>query len=198
MKIIGLTGGIASGKSTVSKMFADQKIPVIDTDKIARDQLNKDTEAYHEVVSQFSHEILHTNGDVDRKKLGRVIFGNPLKRQKLNDIIHPRVKEEVFEQLKQLEKANHKLIVVDVPLLYETDFFNLVDAVVVVYCSYEQQISRLMDRDHINKEYAMMKINAQLSLEEKKEKADYVVDNSFSILNTKVDFNNILKELEVT
>ncbi len=197
MKVIGLTGGIASGKSTVAKMFIAEDIPLIDSDIIAKELLKKGTICYQQVVEYFSSDILLTNGDINRKKLAKIVFSNPNKRNKLNDIVHPKVKDEVFDQLSKYQHMGKELIILDVPLLFETEFHTYTDEVIVVYCSYEEQVSRLMIRDHIDQEYAEMKINAQMSLEDKKEKADFVIDNSFSILDTKREFKRILKELEV-
>lgn len=197
MKIIGLTGGIATGKSTVSKMFSEANIPLIDTDVIAREVLNKGTKGYNEVLEYFTEDVLLTNKEINRKKLARIIFTNPKKRKKLNNIVHPKVKEEVLDQIEMHRKKNAQIVVVDVPLLYESGFDELVDDVIVVYTSKELQVERLMDREQITDEYALMKIDAQMSLEEKVKRARYVIDNSSSILDTKKQFNKILAEIEV-
>lgn len=195
---LGLTGGIATGKSTVSKLFIDAGIPVIECDKISRDLLNKGTEAYYEVIEHFSDKILHTNKDINRKQLGRIIFSNAQKRKILEGIIHPRVRAQVEEDIKKYEEEGHEVIVVDVPLLFETNYQEIVDKTIVVYTTYKEQVVRLMNRDNITKEYAQMKINAQMSLSEKVDLADYVINNSFSILDTKRDFKKILEDIEVT
>lgn len=195
--ILGLTGGIATGKSTVAKMFIEKGIPVIDTDLIARNVLNKGTEGYYEIVKNFSSEILLTNLDINRKKLGRKIFANPQKRAILNEIVHPRVKEMVDSEIAKHEEEGTQIIVIDVPLLFETNYQEIVDKTIVVYTTLTQQLNRLISRDLITKEYAQMKINAQMSLSDKVDLADYVINNSFSILDTKRDFNKILKDLEV-
>ena len=195
--ILGLTGGIATGKSTVAKMFIEKDIPVIDTDLISRSLLNKGTDAYYEIVKSFSSEILLTNLDINRKKLARKIFSNPQKRQILNDIVHPRVKEIVDNEISKFEELGNNIIVIDVPLLFETNYQDIVDKTIVVYTTKTQQMNRLVSRDNITKEYAQMKINAQMSLSEKVDLADYVINNSFSILDTKRDFNKILEDLGV-
>jgi dephospho-CoA kinase len=196
-KVVGLTGGIATGKSTVSKMFSESLIPVIDTDTIARDLLNKDTECYQEVVGYFGEEILFLNHEIDRKKLGKIIFHDEEKRQKLNDIVHPRVINIVLSEIEKHKGLGTKILVVDVPLLYESGFDQYMDDVIVVYTNKEMQKERLMSRDNINSDYADKKMNAQMSLEEKVKQADYVIDNSKSILETKKAFNKIVEELEV-
>lgn len=195
--ILGLTGGIASGKSTVAKMFVDRGIPVIDSDLIARNLLKKGTTTYYELLEHFSDDILLTNKEINRKNLGRIIFANSGKRKLLNDIVHPEVLKIVSADIEKYKKCDEKIIVIDVPLLFETDFHQFVDKTVVVYASYNEQISRLISRDVIDKEYAQMKINAQMPLSEKVDLADYVINNSFSILQTKKEFNKILDELEV-
>lgn len=198
MKVLGLTGGIASGKSTVAQMFVSENIPLIDTDIISKELLKKDTLCYNEVVEYFSTSILYTNGDINRNMLAKIVFSNPTKRAILNEMVHPRVKDEVFNLITKYTNEGKKLVILDVPLLYETEFHTYVDEVIVVYCTLEKQVERLMRRDNINEEYARLKIDAQLSLEEKKERADYVIDNSFSILETKKDFVRTLEEIEVS
>ena len=197
MKILGLTGGIASGKSTVSKFFIDEGIPVIDTDLIARNLLNKGTETYLEVIRFFSSEILLTNSEINRKQLARIIFSNPQKRKRLNEIIHPQVRAIVNKKIIEYQEEGTEILVVDVPLLFEANYQEIVTKTIVVYTSPMKQIERLMDRDGISKEYAEMKINSQMLLSDKVDRADYIIDNSFSILDTKRDFKKILKDLEV-
>lgn len=195
--IVGLTGGIATGKSTVSQMFKTVGVPVIETDSIARDMLAKGTEGYEEVVTHFSKSILLTNNEINRKKLGMIVFGNHQKRSKLNEIVHPRVKSIVKTEIQKHKELGTKLIILDVPLLYETDFIDLVDKTIVVYTPFKKQKERLMERERIDKFYAEMKISSQMPLNRKVDLADFVIDNSKSILNTRKEFNQILKELEV-
>ncbi len=195
--VVGLTGGIATGKSTVAQMFVDEGIPVIDTDTIARDLLHKGTDPHAAVVDAFGKDILLTDGQINRKMLGRIIFGDPNKRKTLNDIVHPHVLRIVETEIERYTELGQPLVVVDVPLLFESGFDEVCDKTVVVYTSPEQQLKRLIERDVIQSEYAQMKIAAQMSVEEKAERADFVIDNSFSILQTKKDFVKILKELEV-
>lgn len=195
--IVGLTGGIATGKSTVTKMFQSVDIPVIETDKIARELLKKGTEGYEEVISSFSKSILLTNNEINRKKLATIVFGNPQRRKTLNDIVHPRVESIVRTEIQKHKELGTKIIVLDVPLLFETGFIDLVDKTVVVYTTYKKQKERLMERERIDKEYAELKINSQIPLNRKVDLADYVIDNSTSILNTRKEFNEVLKQIEV-
>lgn len=196
-KIIGLTGGIASGKSTVSTFFKDAGIPVIDTDQIARELLAKGTDVYHQVIQHFSADILLTDQSINRKKLGQIIFANKGKRDELNHIIHPEVYKIVDVEIERYKELEEPLVIVDIPLLFETGYDAQCDATIVVYTNYENQLNRLVSRDQIDVEYAQMKIQAQMSLEAKKNKATYVIDNSLSILDTKRDFNHVIEQLEV-
>jgi len=195
--IIGLTGGIATGKSTVANMFVEHGIPVVDTDKISFDLLRKGNNAYNEVLALFGVEILLTNGEINRKKLGKTIFNDSLIRKKVNNIIHPKVKSVALSEITRHEELGVKIVVIDVPLLFETDFAKLVDKTIVVYTPPELQLERLISRDLITKEYASLKINSQMPIDEKVKLSDYVINNSKSILTTKKEFNSIIKEIEV-
>lgn len=195
--IIGLTGGIATGKSTVADMFNNYGIPVVDTDKISFDLLRKGCNTYNEVLALFGKEILLTNNDVNRKKLGRAIFNDNVKRKKLNSIIHPKVRSITLSEVKKHEELGANIIVIDVPLLFETDFVKLVDKTIVVYTTPKLQIERLIGRDSIKKDYALLKIESQMPIEDKVKLADYVIDNSSSVLTTRKEFNKVIKELEV-
>ena len=195
--IVGLTGGIATGKSTVSKMFKSIDIPVIETDIIARELTRKGTEGYEEILTAFSSSILLTNNEINRKKLGQIIFGNAQRRKKVNDIIHPRVKSIVTTEIQKHKELGTKMIVLDIPLLFETDFIDLVNKTIVVYTPFRKQKERLMERERIDKDYAEMKISSQMPLNRKVDLADYVIDNSHSILDTRKEFNEIIKQLEV-
>ncbi|MEC9484990.1 MAG: dephospho-CoA kinase [Candidatus Izemoplasma sp.] len=196
-KIIGLTGGIASGKSTVSSMFKEADIPVIDTDQIAHDLYHKHSVVYHELVNAFGDKILGVDQSINRKRLGALIYNDKQLRQELNDIVHPHVKRVVLSEIEKLKVLDVPVIVIDVPLLFETDFITLVDMSVLVYVNQAKQIERLVDRDEISDTFAKQKINAQMFLEEKRKKADYVIDNSTSIIETKKQFNNLIETLGV-
>ena len=195
--IIGLTGGIATGKSTVTNMFQSIDVPVIETDVIARNLLNKGTEGYEEVLTAFSDSILLTNKEINRKKLGLIVFSNPQRRKKLNEIVHPRVKSIVKTEIQKHKELGTKMIVLDVPLLFETDFIDLVDVTIVVYTTFKKQKERLMERERIDKDYAEIKISSQMLLNRKVDLADYVIDNSKSILDTRKEFNKVMAQIEV-
>lgn len=195
--LIGLTGGIATGKSTVAKMFSDINIPVIDTDKISKEVLKKGSEAYYEIIKMCEENILLTNKDLNRKKLAKAIFDDEEKRKILNSIVHPKVMNITLSEIKRYTMLDAKIIVVDVPLLFETDFIDLVDKIITVFTKKELQLERLIMRDRISESYALKKIESQMSLDDKVLKSDFVIDNSSSILSTKKQFNEIIKIIEV-
>lgn len=194
--IIGLTGGIASGKSTVASFFKAQNIPVIETDQIAKTVLSPGSDAYDRVVQHFGEAILLSEGIINRKALGERIFKNESERETLNQIVHPEVRTITQSKVDVLKKEDHDLIVIDVPLLFEAGFDQDVDSTLVISVPKEIQIERLMARDGIDKAYALKKINAQIPLKEKRQRADYVIDNRGSILATKNQFYEVLKFLK--
>lgn len=195
--IIGLTGGIATGKSTVAKMFSNADIPVVDTDQISKELLKKDTEAYFEILDMCDESILLTNKDINRKKLARAIFEDDEKRERLNSIVHPKVLNIVLSEIERLSMLGSSIIVIDVPLLFETDFVDLVDKTITVFTEKKKQLERLISRDQIAEKYAILKIKSQMSLEEKVKRSDFVINNSHSILTTKKQFNEIISKLEL-
>ncbi|MCF7925704.1 MAG: dephospho-CoA kinase [Candidatus Izimaplasma sp.] len=194
-QIIGLTGGIASGKSTVSQMFKEAKIPVIDTDQITHDLYQKESVVYRKLIDAFGSEIIDVDKSINRKQLGALIYQDEEKRNTLNSIVHPHVKKVVLSEIEKYKNLDVPLVVVDVPLLFETDFIQLVDKSVVVYVSYDQQLDRLIDRDEISESFAKQKIKAQMPLDDKCDQADFVIDNSTSILETKKQFKKLLTSL---
>lgn len=194
--IIGLTGGIATGKSTVASFFKDQDIPVIDTDKIAKNLLNPGSEPYLKVIEYFSDDIIHSDGQIHRKRLAKKVFEDEKARQFLNKTLHPEVKKYMMAEIGQLKLQGSPIIVADVPLLFESGFDKLCDLTLCVYIPQTIQLERLMIRDEISKSYALKKIKAQMSMKEKKQKSDLVIDNSKSILETKKAFNDILSQMK--
>ncbi len=194
-KIIGLTGGIATGKSTVTQMFLDNKIPVIDSDKIAKNLLDKGQEAYQEILDAFGTEILATDQTINRQKLAKIIFNNEEARNKLNSLVHPKVKKVIYSEIAKLKMFEPEFIVLDVPLLFESEFDKICDVTILVYARRKDQISRFTMRDHIDETYAVQKIKAQMPLSKKKAMADYVIDNSKSILETRKSFDKVLSDI---
>ncbi|MFN7250688.1 MAG: dephospho-CoA kinase [Anaerobacillus sp.] len=190
--IIGLTGGIASGKSTVSNLIKLEGIPVVDADLIAREVVEKGETAYEQIVKVFGTEILTVDGTLDRKKLGSIVFSDEHKRFLLNDIVHPAIRVRMQEKIEQWKQEGFKTIVLDIPLLYESKLTNLVEKVIVVYVDQQLQKERLKNRDQYSDEEALSRINAQLPLKEKITYADEVIHNNGSLDETKNQLLTIL------
>lgn len=190
--VLGLTGSIATGKSTVAGLFAREKIPIVDADLIARQVIEPGQRAYNEVVQVFGRDILMDDQSINRGKLGALIFNNQQKRDQLNQIVHPVIIDQLIAERDRLIKSGHPLIVLDIPLLYEIDLVELVDQVVVVYTTAENQLARLMARDQLTEAEAKQRINSQLSIEEKKQRANYLIDNNSSKEETEAQFLQLL------
>ncbi|HHU18783.1 MAG TPA: dephospho-CoA kinase [Bacilli bacterium] len=193
--IVGLTGSIATGKSTVAALFAREEIPIVDADLIARQVIEPGQRAYDQVVQAFGHEILAHDQSINRAKLGQMIFNDQKKRAQLNQIVHPVIIEQLIKDRDRLIKAGHPLIVLDIPLLYELDLVHLVDRVVVVYSTVENQLARLMVRDQLSEREAQQRIDTQISIDEKKQRADYIIDNNGSKQQTETQFQQLLEIL---
>lgn len=192
--IIGLTGGIASGKSTVSKMFQKRGIPVVDADQIAREVVERGKEAYEKIVGAFGREILNEDGSINRAKLGSIVFQHKTKRELLNSIVHPAVRKEMKKKQEQFVLQGAKAVVLDIPLLFESDLTHLVDKIIVVYVNENTQLQRLMKRNHLSKEEALARINAQMPLKEKIKMADEVIDNEGEFNDTERQLEEILQK----
>ncbi|ASS92129.1 dephospho-CoA kinase [Aeribacillus composti] len=190
--IIGLTGGIASGKSTVSEMLKKRGIPVIDADLIAREVVEVGKKAYTEIVNAFGKEILNEDLTINRARLGSIVFQNEDKREKLNSIVHPEVRLEMKRRQEQLISEGAKAVVLDIPLLFESNLKHLVDKVIVVYTEEKNQLERLMKRNNFSKEEALSRINAQMPLKEKVKFADAVINNDGTLEETEQQLENIL------
>jgi len=195
--VIGLTGGIASGKSTVSKMFQGFHIQVIDADIIAREVVEPGKEAYNEIVKAFGKEVLEENGELNRPKLGSIVFHNEEKRLLLNNIVHPAVRKEMNAQKDRYIRENTQAVVLDIPLLFESKLTSLVDQILLVYVDNETQITRLMERNLFTEEEAKARIASQMPLQEKIAFADKVINNNGTIEETKAQLSNILKEWNI-
>lgn len=176
--VIGLTGSIATGKSTIANMFKELNIDVIDADLIAREVVEVNQPAYLKIVEEFGEEILHENKELNRKALGKVIFNDEKKRKKLNSIIHPAIRKEMLDQKEVLLKLGREAIVMDIPLIFESGLEDYVEKILVAYVTEETQLKRLIERDKCTKEDALSRINSQISIEEKAKKADAIIDNN--------------------
>ncbi len=184
LRVIGLTGGIASGKSLVESMLIEAGVVVIDADFIYKQLTKIGSVLYNDIVSEFGSSILLDNQAIDFKALGKIVFQDSSKRVRLNQLSHPQVRDEIIRYLQE-QKANHSLFVVSVPLLYEAKYEDLFDQILVVSATETDQINRLMHRNQFSKEEAILRIQAQDSLADKVAKADVVIDNHGSRLKTK-------------
>lgn len=187
MTVIGLTGGIASGKSTVTALLKEKDAVIIDADKIAREIMSKGEPAWFEVLNYFGDEILNDDrSDIDRKKLAHIVFSDKAKLEVLNNITHPKIIEEIKRQVEEYKKAGKKIIVIDAALLIETGLDKIADEVWVVAANEDIQLQRLMAREKdITKDEALKRIKSQMPLAEKLKFADRVIDNNSSIEETK-------------
>lgn len=183
-KTVGLTGSISTGKSTVAKIFAEHRVPIIDADIIAREVVEPGRFAYEQITETFGTGVLQQNKELDRAKLGEIIFSDQQKREQLNDIVHPEIIQELIRKKQMYIEREYPLIVLDIPLLFEMNLAPIVDVTVVVYTTRETQLQRLMKRDSITKDQAEKKISSQMSIEEKAKIADFVIDNNKSYENT--------------
>jgi dephospho-CoA kinase len=184
MNAIILTGSIATGKSTVASLLKLYGYSIICADDIA-----------HEMLKKHSNDIEKMFGTSDRKELGKIIFNNKEKKRELEKFLHPKIKEKILEKANELEKYNVPYFL-DIPLYFETGNYNEFKNVVVVYTPYELQLKRLMERNSISEEEAKKLINLQLSIEEKKEKATYIIDNSQDLKHLQKEVDKFIKYLK--
>jgi dephospho-CoA kinase len=192
---IGLTGGIASGKSTVSDMLVKRGALLIDADRVAREVVEPGSPVLQKVVERFGSDVLLPDGALNRKKLGEIVFGNPQALQDLQNIMHPSIRELMSERLEQYELLHpDKLVVVDVPLLYESGLESMYDAVVVVYVPRAVQLERLIVRDGLTPVEAEQRLNAQMDIEYKKARANIVIDNQGDFSQTEGQVDRLLRE----
>lgn len=194
---VGLTGGIASGKSTVAARMRELGLAVLNADLLAHRLIEPGQPAYEEVVREFGRAVLSPDGSVDRKKLGEIVFRDPARRERLNGIVHPRVIEAREQQLKQMEAENPRgLAIVEAALLIEAGYYKKLDRLVVCSCRPEQQMARLRARG-LTEEEARQRLAAQLPLEEKLRLADDVVDCSGTLAETQQQTDALVERLRM-
>ncbi|WP_031407731.1 dephospho-CoA kinase [Geobacillus vulcani] len=191
---IGLTGGIASGKSTVSAMMRELGLPVIDADEAARAVVRPGEEAYRQIVAAFGPDIVQANGEIDRVKLGAIVFHDEEERKKLNAIVHPAVRRKMLAEKEALVRSGAKTVVLDIPLLFESGLTAWVDKILVVYVDDDVQLRRLMERNGFTEEEARARIRAQWPLAEKIKQADAVINNNGTREETRRQLLAILKQ----
>lgn len=193
--VAGLTGGIASGKSTVARMFAELGAAVVNADAIAREIVAPGMPALDEIRTAFGENVILPDGTLDRRRLGGIVFSDPAKRRQLEEITHPRIRETMARRIDDAARRGQPVIA-EIPLLFESDAsLALVDVVIVVYISPELQLQRLMARDGLSREEAQARIDAQLPLAEKVMRADFVIDNEGDPASTRSQVARIWQEL---
>lgn len=177
---IALTGGIATGKTTASQILTKLGFDVVNADMISHDLMLKSGLAYSPVVNEFGSKILDANGEILRKELGKIVFSNPEKLKKLESILHPKIQKEVEIKKQSFIEHGKKCAFYDVPLLFEKNIFKRFDKYILVYAPENVQISRLMKRDSLSEEDAIKRVKLQIPIEEKREKSEFIIDNSSS------------------
>ena len=195
--LVGLTGGIASGKSTAGGIFRELGVHMVDADLVSRDLVAPSMPAFEEIVEAFGPAILGKSGELDRAALGDLIFADPAKRITLERIIHPRIAEEIDRRVEDLRRTFPEgIIMVDAALTIEAGNQDRYEYLVVVYTNEETQLQRLMERDGLEKNEALGRIEAQMPLAKKVEYADLVIDNSGSAKELRAEVERVFRELE--
>lgn len=190
--IIGLTGSIASGKSTVSGMLKNSGYPIIDADLVARLVVEPGSETLTQIAQAFGSEVIQEDGTMDRAKVGEIIFNDPASRKILNDIIHPAIRQEMLQQRQEFLAQGFKTIIMDIPLLFESRLQHLVDKILVVSVTEENQFNRLMERNGFTEKEARARISSQLPMSVKEDGADAVIYNNGTLDETRWQLNRIL------
>ena len=198
MKLVGLTGGIASGKSTVAEILARQGAAIINADVLAREVVEPDHQAWTEIVNTFGTAVLQPDRALDRQKLRAIIFDDPAARKKLESIIHPQVRALAEQRIREHAAAGYAVIVYEVPLLFEGNLQEWLRPVILVACDVDTQRKRLQSRDNLGAVQAQKHIEAQMSLEEKRRLADYVIENNGSLEDLERQVQAVLEKIKTT
>jgi dephospho-CoA kinase len=198
VKLIGLTGGIASGKSTVAAILKRLGAAIVDADALAREVVEPGRDAWKNIVETFGVEVLQADQTLDRQKLRATIFNNPAARKTLEAIIHPRVRALAEERIRQHTAAGYEVVVYEVPLLFEGNLHEWLRPVILVACDIDVQKRRLQERDGLSVEAAQKHIDAQMSLSEKRQLADYVIENNGSLEDLERQVQAVLNKLQTT
>ncbi|AMY04576.1 dephospho-CoA kinase [Staphylococcus condimenti] len=192
-KVIGLTGGIGTGKSTVSNLLEVHGFKIVDADVASREAVEKDSEGLQQVKQVFGDKAVDQNGEMDRKYIGEIVFNDAKKRKELNQIIHPIVREIMNEQKEQYLSEGYNVIM-DIPLLFENNLQDTVDETWLVYASESIQVERLMERNDLSQEEAKARVYSQISIDKKRRMADHVIDNRGTLLELKQNVEQLLMD----
>ena len=198
MKLLGLTGGIASGKSTVAAILRRLGAAIINADELSREVVQPGQDAWKEIITTFGPDIVQEDETLDRRKLRKIVFDNPEARKKLEAIIHPRVRALAERRISELATAGNSIIVYEVPLLFEGQIHLWLRPVILVACEIETQKNRLVERDHLTEIEAQQHVDAQMSLEEKRKLADYVIENDGNLKDLEKQVRAVLHKIQAT
>lgn len=198
MKLVGLTGGIASGKSTVAAILSRLGAEIINADDLAREAVRPHGDGWKEIVDTFGPEILLEDKAIDRRKLRKIVFDDPEARKRLEAIIHPRVRALAEERIRELALAGCSVVVYEVPLLFEGQLHHWLRPVILVACDQKTQKKRLRERDRLTDSQARQHLDAQMSLEEKRKLADYVIENNGAFEELERQVRDVLERIQAT
>jgi len=196
MKVIGLTGGFGSGKSTVSQLLHELGAVVLDADTIGHEAYKPNTETWLEVVSAFGRQILTSNGEIDRGRLGQIVFSDPESLARLNQIVHPRMYEMMKTQIKEFRKQGVEVVVLEAAILLEAGWTPLVDEVWVTVAPEHEVVKRTLERNGLTEEQILARIDSQLSSEERTEYADVIINNDGSVDELKVKIKELWNRIQ--
>lgn len=191
MLVIGLTGNIGCGKSSLSKILKDNSLDIIDADIISR-EIMSNNKLLEEVFKVFGEDVKEKDGTLNRKKLASIVFSDDKKLIELNDITHPAIKNEIKRRIKDIGNKGRNIVVVDAALLIEGEFLDLIDKLIVITCDEKEQLNRVMDRDNSNLDETLNRINSQMSQDEKVKFGDYIIDNSGSLEELNYKANKLI------
>ena len=195
MLVLGLTGNIGCGKSSVSTIFMENNIKVVDADIVAR-QIFDDKNLLNEVFSTFGESIKNQDGSLNRRALGNIVFNDDEKLILLNNLTHPKIKQKILSKVEEYKNQGEKIVVIDAALLIEDDYIPYIQKLILITCRKEIQINRIIARDNCTKEEAISRINSQMSQEDKAKFADYIIDNSGSFENLEQQVLEIISVLQ--
>ncbi len=198
MKLVGLTGGIASGKSTVAKILAELGAAIVDADVLSREVVAPGHDGWNEIVATFGRDVLQADQNLDRQKLRTLIFNNPAARKQLEAIIDPRVRALAEQRIREHGEAGYTVVVYEVPLLFEGNLQEWLRPVILVASNVDLQRQRLQRRDGLEATAAQKHIDAQMSLEDKRKLADYVIENDGSLADLESQVRSVLAKIQAT
>lgn len=195
MLVLGLTGNIGCGKSSVSTIFMKNNIDIVDADIVARN-IFEDKDLLNKVFSIFGENIKNNDGSLNRKALGNIVFNDDKKLMTLNNLAHPKIKENILNKVKEYKNQGKKIVVIDAALLIEDNYLHHIDKLILVTCEKEIQIKRIIARDNCTEQEAISRINSQMSQDDKVKFADYIIDNSSSFENLEQQVLKIINVLQ--